>query len=90
LFARGVIVTYEAIRTWCRKFGQAYVNQLRLRRLYPGDKWHLDEVFWVIVIFDTAGEVSFAGISTPRNPDFRIVLNVNRAYFRLRQQYHFW
>ena len=23
LFARGVIVTYEAIRKWCRKFGQA-------------------------------------------------------------------
>jgi hypothetical protein len=24
LLARGVIVTYEAIRKWCRKFGQAY------------------------------------------------------------------
>jgi len=23
LFARGVIVTYEAIRQWCRKFGQS-------------------------------------------------------------------
>jgi putative transposase len=22
LFARGIIVTYEAIRKWCRKFGQ--------------------------------------------------------------------
>jgi hypothetical protein len=33
LFARGVIVIYEAIRKWCRKFGQAYVNQLRRRRL---------------------------------------------------------
>jgi transposase-like protein len=28
LFARGVTVTYEAIRKWCRKFGQAYANQL--------------------------------------------------------------
>jgi putative transposase len=45
LFARGVIVTYEAIRKWCRKFGQAYANQLRRRRPQPGDKWHLDEVF---------------------------------------------
>jgi putative transposase len=45
LFARGVIVTYEAIRKWCRKFGQAYANQLRRRRSKPGDKWHLDEVF---------------------------------------------
>jgi hypothetical protein len=45
LFARKVIVTYEAIRQWCRKFGQAYANQLRRRRPRPGDKWHLDEVF---------------------------------------------
>jgi putative transposase len=44
LFARGVTVTYEAIRKWCRKFGQAYANQLRHRRPRPGDKWHLDEV----------------------------------------------
>jgi putative transposase len=48
LFARGVIVTYEAIRKWCRKFGQAYANQLRRRRPRPGDKWHLDEVFLTI------------------------------------------
>jgi putative transposase len=48
LFARGVIVTYEAIRKWCLKFGQAYANQLRRRRPRPGDKWHLDEVFLTI------------------------------------------
>ena len=48
LLARGVIVTYEAIRKWCRKFGQAYANQLRRRRPRPGDKWHLDEVFLTI------------------------------------------
>jgi len=29
LFERGVVVTYEAIRKWCRKFGQRYANQLR-------------------------------------------------------------
>jgi putative transposase len=43
--ARGVILTYEAVRYWCRKFGQAYANQLRHRSPRPGDKWHLDEVF---------------------------------------------
>jgi putative transposase len=48
LFARGIIVTYEAIRQWCRKFGQQYANQLRRRRPKPGDKWHLDEVFLTI------------------------------------------
>jgi putative transposase len=48
LFVRGVIVSYEAIRKWCRKFGQAYANALRHRRPRPGDKWHLDEVFITI------------------------------------------
>jgi putative transposase len=48
LFERGVIVTYGAIRQWCRKFGQDYANQLRRRRPRPGDKWHLDEVFLAI------------------------------------------
>jgi putative transposase len=48
LFARGIIVSYEAIRKWCRKFGQAYANQLRHRRPQPGDKWYLDEVFLTI------------------------------------------
>ena len=45
MLARGVVVSYETIRRWCAKFGQAYANQLRRRRLRPGDKWHLDEVF---------------------------------------------
>jgi putative transposase len=45
---RGISLTYEAVRSWCRKFGQAYANQLRRRRPRPGDKWHLDEVFLTI------------------------------------------
>jgi hypothetical protein len=28
LFARGIMVTYEAIRKWCRKFGQQYARRL--------------------------------------------------------------
>jgi transposase-like protein len=40
--ARGVTLTYEAVRYWCRKFGQTYANALRRRRPSPGDKWHLD------------------------------------------------
>jgi putative transposase len=39
---RGVFLTYEAVRYWCRKFGQTYANQLRRRRPRPGDKWHLE------------------------------------------------
>jgi putative transposase len=45
LAERGIIVSYETIRQWARKFGQLYANQLRRRRARPGDKWFLDEVF---------------------------------------------
>jgi len=48
LSERGVIVTDEAIRQWCRKFGQVYANELRRQRPRPGDKWHLDAVFMQI------------------------------------------
>ncbi len=42
LAERGVLVSYESIRRWALKFGQAYANALRRRRPRPGDKWHLD------------------------------------------------
>jgi hypothetical protein len=42
LFARGIIVTYEAIRQWCQKFGRAYAHQLRHHRSQLGDTWHLE------------------------------------------------
>lgn len=45
MLERGVTVSYETVRRWCLKFGQAYANALRRRRARPGDKWHLDEVF---------------------------------------------
>jgi putative transposase len=45
MMARGVIGSYETIRAWCAKFGQAFANQLCRRRPRPGDKWHVDEVF---------------------------------------------
>ena len=41
---RGIEVSYESIREWCQKFGQHYANQLRRKRPYIADKWHLDEV----------------------------------------------
>jgi hypothetical protein len=42
LFARGMIVTYEAIRKWCRTSGQLYAHELRRRRPGPGDAWQLE------------------------------------------------
>ena len=48
LARRGVEVTYEAIRKWCRRFGPEYAGRLRRRRGRLGDTWHLDEVFVTI------------------------------------------
>ena len=48
MLARGVVVTYETIRSWCAKFGPDYAAQLGWRRPRPGDKWHFDEVFVTI------------------------------------------
>jgi putative transposase len=44
LAERGVVVSHEAIRQWCTKFGATFAAGLRRRRARPGDKWHLDEV----------------------------------------------
>jgi putative transposase len=45
LAMRGVSLSYETVREWCLKFGQAYANGLRRRSPRLGDRWHLDEVF---------------------------------------------
>ncbi len=44
LAARGIIVSYETVRQWARKFGQVFANHIRRRLPAAGDKWHLDEV----------------------------------------------
>ena len=45
LAERGITVTYEAIRLWCRTFGLNYARRLRRRRGRQGDTWYLDELF---------------------------------------------
>ncbi len=45
LAKRGIIVSYETIRQWCRKFGPEYARKLKRRQGRLGEKWHLDEVF---------------------------------------------
>ena len=37
LAQRGITVTYETIRQWCRNFGPAYARTLRRRRGRMGD-----------------------------------------------------
>jgi putative transposase len=48
LAERGVSVSYEAIRSWCRKFGPAYARTLRRQQGRLGDIWHVDELFVTI------------------------------------------
>lgn len=44
LLERGIVVSYETIRRWGRKFGPAYTKQLRRKRPSRQDIWHRDEV----------------------------------------------
>src|ERR1700710_2780688 len=45
LAERGVVVSYETVRRWCKKFAATFADRLRRRRPRPGDKWYMDEVF---------------------------------------------
>ena len=75
LAERGVDVSYETIRRWSLKFGQAYARKLRQSRPRPDDRWHLDEVFssingkrmylWRAV--DSEGEVLDILVQSRRN-----------------------
>ena len=48
LAKRGILVSYETIRRWCRKFGPEYARRLRKNQGRLGDTWYLDEVFVTI------------------------------------------
>ena len=41
LAARGIVVTYEAVRQWCLKFGQSFANEIRRRHGRPGERGFL-------------------------------------------------
>ena len=45
LAERGVIVSYETIRSWCFKFGPQYAKSIRRKQGRLGDIWHVDELF---------------------------------------------
>ena len=49
LAERGIVVSYETIRSWCNKFGPAYARTIKKRRGSLGDTWYMDEVFIVTV-----------------------------------------
>src|SRR6476620_3041648 len=47
LAERGILVSYETVRRWCKKFGASFVDRVRRHRPRPRpeDKWHPDEGF---------------------------------------------
>ena len=75
LAERGIDVSYETVRRWALKFGQAYARKLRRLRPRPDCRWHLDEVFvsmngrrvylWRAV--DSEGEVLDILVQSRRN-----------------------
>jgi Transposase and inactivated derivatives len=44
LLERGIVVSYETIRRWARKFGAACAKRLRRKKPSRKEIWHLDEV----------------------------------------------
>ena len=45
LAKKGILVSYEAVRLWCNKFGPKFASRLRRHHQGYGDTFHLDEVF---------------------------------------------
>ena len=77
LAERGVTVSYETIRRWCRRFGQICEDGPRRRRLGAGDKWHVDEVqlkingckHWLWRAVDQEGMVLDVLVQSRRNQE---------------------
>ena len=75
LAQRGVDVSYETVRRWALKFGQAYARRLRTTRPRADVRWHLDEVFVSIAgkrmylwrAVDSEGEVLDILVQSRRN-----------------------
>ena len=44
LLERGIQVSRESIRTWCKKFSKEFARGLRHREPRRGSRWHLDEM----------------------------------------------
>ena len=41
---RGILVSYETVRTWSNKFGKSFADIIKKKEPKPTDKWHLDEM----------------------------------------------
>jgi putative transposase len=55
LAERGIVVSCEAIRNWCLKFGPEYSRSLRSKQGRLGEIWYVDELFVTIRGHRTSG-----------------------------------
>ncbi len=68
LLERGIVVSYETIRGWGRKFGSAYAKRLHCKKPSHRDIWHLDEV--VISISVHSLQISITELPPPLTKEF--------------------
>ncbi|MBY3404722.1 IS6 family transposase, partial [Rhizobium laguerreae] len=75
LLDRGIVVSHETIRRWCRKHGLDYARRIRCKAPTKGDVWHLDDVVvringqkcWLWRAVDQDGYVLDEIVQTRRN-----------------------
>ncbi len=79
---RGITVSYETIRQWCRKFGTEYARTLKRREGRLGDTWHLDEVFVTI-----QGELQYLWRAVDQDGDVIDILVQSRRSRRAAERF---
>jgi len=75
MLERGIEVSYETIRRWCRSHGSLLTSRLRRKSPSSSDVWHLDEVvvsiggkkYWLWRAVDQDGYVLDEIVQTRRN-----------------------
>jgi len=75
LAERGIDASYETVRCWALKFGEAFAQGLRRSRPKPTGRWHLDEMvvkiggkrMWLWRAVDDEGEVLYMLVQKRRN-----------------------
>ena len=75
LAQRGIEASYETVRCWALKFGQAFATNLRRSRPKPTGRWHLGEMvvkirgerMWLWRAVDDEGEVLDMLVQKRRN-----------------------
>jgi putative transposase len=75
LLERGILVSYETVRRWARKFGPDYARRLKRKTPSRQDIWHFDEVvvtiagqkYWLWRAVDQDGYVLDEIVQTRRD-----------------------